>query len=156
MFSVFGNLLYLANPSCNFACVSCTQGKYRRRLYCDHVTKCFVSKCVIQVVSVLLLGDKHKLGQSCTDATWLTHLKTKHFSHMITIQAASILARCYGNETVLFWNVLNILLDCPVMILVFLFKRVIYFKIWIKIHNIILSEINYLPATKGHWLNKVQ
>ncbi len=23
-----------------------SQGKYRRRLYCDHVTKCFVSKCV--------------------------------------------------------------------------------------------------------------
>ncbi len=31
-----------------------SQGKYRRRLYCDHVTKCFVSKCVIQVASVLL------------------------------------------------------------------------------------------------------
>ncbi len=26
-----------------------TQGKYGRRLYCDHVTKCFVSKCAIQV-----------------------------------------------------------------------------------------------------------
>ncbi len=32
-----------------------TQGKYRRRLYCDHVTKCFVSKCVIQVVMVYFL-----------------------------------------------------------------------------------------------------
>ncbi len=35
-------------------------------------------------------------GQSCTDATWLTHLKTKHFSHMITIQAATILALWLG------------------------------------------------------------
>ncbi len=38
------------------------QGKYGRRLYCDHVTKCFVSECVIQVAYVLLLGDKHVLG----------------------------------------------------------------------------------------------
>ena len=29
--------------------ISISQGKYGRRLYCDHVTKCFVSKCVIQV-----------------------------------------------------------------------------------------------------------
>ncbi len=34
-----------------------TQGKYGRRLYCDHVTKCFVSKCVIQVVYVLLCSN---------------------------------------------------------------------------------------------------
>ncbi len=31
-----------------------SQGKYGRRLYYDHVTRCFVSKCVIQVASVLL------------------------------------------------------------------------------------------------------
>ena len=31
-----------------------SQGKYAR-LYCDHVTNCFVSKCVIQVVSVQTL-----------------------------------------------------------------------------------------------------
>ncbi len=27
-----------------------SQGKYDHRPYCDHVTKCFISKCVIQLV----------------------------------------------------------------------------------------------------------
>ncbi len=44
-----------------------TQGKYGRCLYCDHVTKCFVSKCVIQVAMYCYdhefkLGDKHQLA----------------------------------------------------------------------------------------------
>ncbi len=81
-------MLTLVSAPCTY-----TQGKYGRRLYCDHVTKCFVSKCVIEVASV------HKLGQSCTEATWMTHLKTKHFSHMITIQAATILALCTCIQT---------------------------------------------------------
>ncbi len=44
--------------------MSLTQGKYRRRLYCDHVTEMLC----------------HKLREhSSTDTTWMTHLETKHF-----------------------------------------------------------------------------
>ncbi len=45
-----------------------TQGKYGRRLYCDHVTKSFWDK-----------GININWGQSCTDATWMTHFKDKAF-----------------------------------------------------------------------------
>ena len=55
------------------------QGKQQCHLYYDHVTKCFVSKCV---------GAKQYI------ATWMTHLETKHFYHMIIIQAALLLALC--------------------------------------------------------------
>ncbi len=68
---------FLALPT-DLLCIAChdiTQGKYGRRLYCDHVTKCSVSKCVIQVVYVLLCSNI----LSFHIATWLTHLETKHF-----------------------------------------------------------------------------
>ena len=40
-------------PNCMLA-YAYTQGKYGRHLYYDHVTKCFVFKCVIQVAHVQL------------------------------------------------------------------------------------------------------
>ncbi len=51
--------------------IQSTQGKYRRRLYCDHVTE--------------MLCHRHYLDDTFT---------LKPFFHMITKQAASILALC--------------------------------------------------------------
>ncbi len=91
-----GGLKYSFHYACDLSWDTVRRAsKYGRRLYCDHVTKCFVSKCVIQVVSFnssIVIWDKHELGAKQYIATWMTHLETKHFSHMVTIQAATILA----------------------------------------------------------------
>ncbi len=63
-----------------------THGKYARRLYYDPVTKCFVSKCVIQVV--MYCYDLISCFSLIRDDTF----KDKAFYHMIIIQTASVLA----------------------------------------------------------------
>ena len=65
--------------------IPCTEGKYGRRLYCDHVAKCFVSRCVIQVANIAV--HRH------LDDTF----RDKAFCRMITIQVATILALCVWN-----------------------------------------------------------
>ncbi len=52
------------------------QGKYARCLYCNHVTKCFISKCVIQAV---MYSNDHEVGAKLYITIWMTHLETKHF-----------------------------------------------------------------------------
>ena len=65
--------------------VTSTQGKYGRCLYYDHVTKCLVSKFVIQ--AAMYKAVHRYLHDTFRD---------KAFCHMTTIQAVTILALCLG------------------------------------------------------------
>ncbi len=62
---------HLFNNSLLHKCGS-TQGKYSNCMYCDHVTKCFVSKWAIQVVYVLVCSNRY-LDDTFRDKAFQSH-----------------------------------------------------------------------------------